>query len=282
MNEQRWFVVPAAGFGERIGGVTPKQYLSLGRRCVLQVTLDQLLQVPDVQGIVVVLDAHDTLWSSIPASTDPRIHTCVGGDTRAKSVISGLEYVANKSALDTWVFVHDAARPLIDPRDIQRLSDAVFNSGAVGGILAARVQDTLKQADEYCYIERSISRESLWQAQTPQLFKLGALLDALHAAVSDGEEAKGAQQTALSDNAHRASPGAANDARVDNTDGSLRGAGDCVQVSVPIPITDEASAMEFAGHEPLLVEALQPNFKITRPVDLRIAAAILNDKVVGS
>ena len=235
MSDQRWIVVPAAGFGERIGGVTPKQYLTLGEHSVLQVTLSQLLQVPDIQGIVVVLAADDSLWSSVPASSDPRIHTCFGGDTRADSVVAGLKYVAKKTPVDTWVFVHDAARPLIHLTDVQRLSDAVYNSGAVGGILAARVQDTLKLADEYCCIERSVGRESLWQAQTPQLFKVGALLDALQSALSKDES--------------------------DDTS-----------------ITDEASAMEYAGHEPLLVEALQPNFKITRPVDLRIATAILNDE----
>jgi 2-C-methyl-D-erythritol 4-phosphate cytidylyltransferase len=246
MSDQRWIVVPAAGFGERIGGNTPKQYLTLGENSVLQVTLSQLLKVPDVEGIVVVLAANDNLWSGVPASSDPRVHSCVGGGTRADSVVAGLEFVSKNAADNTWVFVHDAARPLIQLSDIQRLTDAVYNSGAVGGILAAQVQDTLKQADEYYCIERSVSRESLWQAQTPQLFKVGALLEALSSALAKNNE---------------------NDAGSDNPS---------------MTITDEASAMEFAGHEPLLVEALQPNFKITRPVDLRIAAAILNDEVIMS
>ena len=241
MNDNRWIVVPAAGFGERIGGDTPKQYLPLGQHSILQVTLNQLLQVPNIEGIVVALADDDPLWSSVPASTDPRIHTCIGGNTRADSVVAGLEYVSSKTDSDTWVFVHDAARPLIQISDIQRLSDAVYNSGAVGGILAARVQDTLKQADEYCCIERSVNRESLWQAQTPQLFKVGQLLEAMKSALS-----------------------------IDDT------------IDASVTITDEASAMEIAGHDPLLVEALQPNLKITRPVDLRIAAAILNDTVIVS
>lgn len=236
MTDQQWIVVPAAGFGERMGGETPKQYLTLGKHSVLQVTLSQLLKVPNVEGIVVVLAADDNLWSNTPVSNDPRVHTCIGGDTRAKSVVAGLKYVSKKVPVDTWVLVHDAARPLIQVSDIQRLTDAVVNSGAVGGILAARVQDTLKLADEYCCIERSVDRDSLWQAQTPQLFKVGALLDALQAALSSQDAS--------------------------------------------VTITDEASAMEIAGHEPLLVEALQPNLKMTRPVDLRIAMAILNDEVL--
>jgi 2-C-methyl-D-erythritol 4-phosphate cytidylyltransferase len=241
MSDQRWIVVPAAGFGERIGADKPKQYLMLGANSVLQLTLSQLLKVPDVEGVVVVLAKDDRFWSGIPASSDPRIHTCIGGNTRADSVVAGLEYVSKKTPMNTWVFVHDAARPLIQLSDVQRLSDAVYNSGAVGGILAARVQDTLKQADEYCCIERSVSRDSLWQAQTPQLFQVGALLSAMNSALS-----------------------------IDDT------------IDACITITDEASAMEMAGHEPLLVEALEPNFKITRPVDLRVAAAILNDGVISS
>jgi len=247
MNDQQWIVVPAAGFGERIGGDIPKQYLTLGEHSVLQITLSKLLLVPDVQGIVVVLAADDSLWSSVPASSDPRVHTCVGSDTRAESVVAGLEYVSDNAPVDSWVFVHDAARPLIHISDIQRLSDAVYNGGFVGGILAARVQDTLKQADEYYCIERSVSRESLWQAQTPQLFRVGSLLDALRSALFAKKSTDAPEATDTS-----------------------------------ITITDEASAMEFAGHEPLLVEALEPNFKITRPVDLRIAAAILNDEVQPS
>jgi len=229
-----WIVVPAAGVGERMGGSTPKQYLSLGDASVLQQTLQQLLKVPDVQGIVVVLSADDTLWSGLEAAEDPRVHTAIGGSTRAESVMAGLQFVLDNSSRETWVLVHDAARALIQLSDIQRLTDAVYNSGAVGGILGMPVQDTLKRADEYYCIEDTVDRQALWQAQTPQLFPVGSLHDAMTNALSDSK----------------------------------------------VVVTDEASAMELAGQNPLLVEALQPNFKITRPVDLRIANALLNDEVL--
>lgn len=245
MNEQRWIVVPAAGFGERMGGETPKQYLTLGEQSMLQTTLNQLLQVPDVEGIVVVLSADDTLWPTVEAGENLRVHTTIGGDTRADSVVAGLQYVLDKCKPDTWVLVHDAARPLIHLSDVKRLSDAVYNSGAIGGILATPVQDTLKQADEYYCVERTVSRHDLWQAQTPQLFRVGELSQAMQSAIDA-------------------------DAAVSDT-----------QSDAPeLAITDEASAMERSGQEPLLVEALQPNFKITRPVDLRIANALLNDEVL--
>lgn len=252
MNEQRWIVVPAAGIGERMGGQTPKQYLTLGNSSVLQTTLTQLLKVPDVEGIVVVLSSDDSLWPSVNAGSDPRIHTTTGGSSRAESVSAGLQFVLSKCKSDTWVFVHDAARPLIQLSDVQRLSDAVYNSGAVGGILATPVQDTLKQASEYYGIERTINREALWQAQTPQLFRVGELASAMSKAIEDDNNAA-----------------AVLDAFAEQGD-------------QPMALTDEASAMEREGHEPLLVEALQPNFKITRPVDLRVANALLNDEVLTS
>lgn len=252
MNEPRWIVVPAAGIGERMGGQTPKQYLTLGSTSVLQATLSRLLQVPDVSGIVVVLSADDTLWPTIKAGSDPKVHTTIGGTSRAESVAAGLQFVLSKCKPDTWVLVHDAARPLIQVSDVQRLSDAVYNSGAVGGILATPVQDTLKQASEYYGIECTINRETLWQAQTPQLFRVGDLAEAIEKAIADDKKA--AQVSG----------------EFDDPDNSF------------MPLTDEASAMERLGHEPLLVEALQPNFKITRPVDLRIANALLNDEVMMS
>lgn len=245
MNEQRWIVVPAAGIGERMGGHTPKQYMMLGGSSVLQITLSQLLQVPNVEGIVVVLSADDSLWPTVNAGNDPRVHTTIGGQTRAESVSAGLTFVLSQCNPDTWVFVHDAARPLIQLSDVQRLSDAVYNSGAMGGILATPVQDTLKQASEYYGIERTVNRDELWQAQTPQLFRAGELASAMNKAIEEDKKTAEALDHQVSN---------------DNQ---------------PAPLTDEASAMERQGHEPLLVEALQPNFKITRPVDLTIANALL-------
>ncbi len=230
MNEPMWIVVPAAGRGERMGNDIPKQYVMLGDQCMLQHTLSRLLAVSDVDGIVVTLSEDDQHWSMVAAGTDERVHTTPGGKTRADSVVAGLHFVLRQAPESTWVLVHDAARPLVSLSDIRRLTDTVYNSGAVGGILATPVQDTLKRADSYCCIEQTVSREQLWQAQTPQMFRAGELLEAL-----------------LSAAAAPSGPG----------------------------ITDESSAMESLGHEPQLVEALQPNLKVTRPADLLIANLLL-------
>ena len=224
-----WAVVPAAGTGQRLGGELAKQYRQLDGISMLKRTLNGMLNVPGVVGVVAVLSADDKHWHHSGAIDDARLHTTTGGTSRAESVLAGLELVLQHAHAQTWVMVHDAARPLVAGSDIQRLVNAVYNTGSIGGLLANPVQDTLKRADEYAAVISTVERLHLWQAQTPQLFRAGEIHGALSHALS-------------SDTAS---------------------------------ITDEASAMELAGHQPLLVEALQPNFKITRPVDWQLATALL-------
>ena len=227
-----WIIVPAAGSGQRLGGACAKQYQLLDGVSMLERTIGQMLLVPGVEAVVVVLAEEDDQWRTLQYASDSRVHTVTGSSTRAGSVLAGIDAVLQHAKPDTWVMVHDAARPLVALSDIQRLVNAVYNAGSVGGLLATPVHDTLKRADDYAGVMQTIDRGDLWQAQTPQLFRIGALHDAL--------------ETAL----HRQ----------------------------PDSITDEASAMEQAGHQPLLVEALQPNFKITRPVDLQLANAVLQSR----
>jgi 2-C-methyl-D-erythritol 4-phosphate cytidylyltransferase len=238
-----WGVIPAAGSGERMHSQLPKQYLSLIGVPVLQRAIDVLLGVPSVSDVVVVLSADDTHWPTLAASSDPRVHTATGGRLRAESVLAGISAVRQRVGDEAWVLVHDAARPLLATADVQRLISEVMQAGAIGGLLAVPVQDTLKQASETQGCLRTVSRASLWQAQTPQLFRAGQLGDALVSALAFEQPGDG-QQSPLSEPA------------------------------LP-PITDEASALERLGYQPLLVEALEANFKITRPADVVVAEALL-------
>lgn len=238
-----WVIVPAAGAGRRMASSLPKQYMLLAGQSMLQRTVSAVLDMPDVDGVIVALADDDDQWKSIPISVDPRVHSCIGGETRALSVVSGLRYLQGLMADNTWVLVHDAARPLVALSDVRRLLSAVYSSGSVGGLLATAVSDTLKKADDYNAVEQTVSRKDLWQAQTPQLFRSGQLLSALLSALSASEQSA-SESGSTNDNA--------------------------VQT-----ITDEASAMEMAGYTPLLVEALQPNLKVTRPADMKIAEALL-------
>jgi 2-C-methyl-D-erythritol 4-phosphate cytidylyltransferase len=124
-----------------------------------------------------------------------------GGATRAASVINGLTAMADVAELDDWVLVHDAARPMLQAAWIDRLL-AEISPDDTGGLLALPVADTLKRADETQHVSATVPRDKLWQAQTPQMFRYGVLLEALHRALrvnpaSVTDEASAVEQLGL-------------------------------------------------------------------------------------
>ena len=172
-----------------MASATPKQYLPLCGRTVLEHSVLALLQVPAVETVVVVLPADDTLAQGLPMMADERIKTVVGGAERCDSVLAGLAALAALGA-DTgdWVLVHDAARPCLRPGSVERLLQRVEAGGAGGAILAEPIADTVKRADAQGRVVATVDRSVLWRAQTPQLFPLGELDGALQAARRDGVE----------------------------------------------------------------------------------------------
>lgn len=180
MSERRlWGVMAAAGAGLRAGDARPKQYHQLADRAVLAWSLDALLAVPDMAGIMLALAPGDHQAAALPAAEDPRVHTCTGGADRAASVQAALRALTGIGAADTdRVLVHDAARPAVAVADIQRLIQAVGDDPD-GGLLACPVRDTLKRSDDEGRVAETVAREGLWQAMTPQLFPLGRLQAAL-------------------------------------------------------------------------------------------------------
>ncbi len=173
-----WFVVPAAGSGSRMQSAIPKQYLSLGNKTVLDQTLSRLLSVADVAGIVLALNADDQYFSQSVFASHPEIHRVVGGQERSDSVLAALEFLEKKITKDDWVLVHDAARPCVSMESINELIQSLKDE-PVGGILAIPVADTLKRVNERHEIVQTLGRASLWQAQTPQMFRYGVLLESL-------------------------------------------------------------------------------------------------------
>ena len=116
------------------------------------------------------------------------IYTVEGGQERCESVMQGLDYLSMVERLkkDQWVMVHDAARPCLISKDIDALlalinqTDDSANGAVIGGILATPVKDTMKRAKQGTNtILKTESRDDLWHALTPQLFRLGELYDAL-------------------------------------------------------------------------------------------------------
>lgn len=179
-------MVPAAGMGARMGSDIPKQYLLLGAKTIIEQTLERLLKIPSLRGIVVTVAATDVRWRELPISRHPLIHTVDGGSERAHSVLNGLEYLQKELQPEDWVLVHDAARPCITLANIASLCGQLEND-PVGGILAIQVKDTLKQVETDNGIARTLDRRGLWHAQTPQLFRYGLLRDCLRQTLARGE-----------------------------------------------------------------------------------------------
>jgi len=175
---RRWAIVPAAGRGERFGAIAPKQYAPLLGRPVLSWAIGALLAEPSIDGVVVVLAAGDTRWSTIPEAVDPRVTTCAGGARREHSVANGLDALAARASDTDWVLVHDAARPCLRGEDLRSLFEALADD-PVGGLLAVPVGDTLKRQGEDGRSHGTVAREGLWRALTPQVFRYGLLRRAL-------------------------------------------------------------------------------------------------------
>lgn len=178
-------LVPAAGAGRRMNAALPKQYLTLRGRALAEQTLHRLLAVARIERIMVAVAADDPWWPSLAVARQPRVVSTTGGATRAESVRAGLTALAEKADDEDRVLVHDMARPCVRPSDIERLLAA---AGEDGAILAQPSTDTLKQADTDGCIAATLERESIWRAQTPQLFPVGLLRRALDEALAAGVE----------------------------------------------------------------------------------------------
>ncbi len=185
MTTSRCFaLVPCAGVGARAAAPGPKQYVMLAGRSVVAHTLHALAQVARIERTLVVLARDDTQFEAAAPRFDGWVAR-VGGATRAASVAAGLRALAGHGVRDDdWVLVHDAARCLVPPPAIDRLIDACFDD-AVGGLLALPLADTLKCADAQQRVAHTVDRSAKWAAQTPQMFRLGLLREALARAGDD-------------------------------------------------------------------------------------------------
>ncbi len=189
-------LVPAAGFGARMGKELPKQYLPLAGKPMIAHALDTLCACPDIATVFVVLSPGDTQfhtydWSRYGDKLQPLY---CGGETRAESVANGL--LASELEADDWVLVHDAARPCLTQAHLSKLI-AELRDDEVGGILAVPLADTLKRADAQQRIAHTEPREGLWQAQTPQMFRAGLLAEALQQCRSVTDEASAIEAMGL-------------------------------------------------------------------------------------
>jgi 2-C-methyl-D-erythritol 4-phosphate cytidylyltransferase len=171
-------LIPAAGSGTRLPAAAAKQYLPLAGKPMLWHAV-RAVCVPRVESVFVVLApddktfaAHD--WSAFGERLRPLY---CGGETRRDSVYNGLVAAMDDIQADDWMLVHDAARPCLPVKDLDKLMREI-DGDEVGGILALPVADTVKRVSQE-KIQGTEDRSQLWLAQTPQMFRAGLLLQAL-------------------------------------------------------------------------------------------------------
>lgn len=172
-----WVVIPAAGEGQRFGGVLPKQYIKLHNKTILEHTIAKFMDLQWVKQIIVPLAKDDPYFYQLPCQNEKKLKSVVGGASRMDSVLNALESLSSVAEERDWILVHDAARPAVHQQDIVRLKDTL-SEDMVGGILATFVQDTLKKVQDNV-IQHTVSRANLVQALTPQMFRYGQLKTAL-------------------------------------------------------------------------------------------------------
>lgn len=201
-----------------MGFETPKQYAVIGKKTVLEHSIDKLLKVSAISKIFVGVSPDDAFYPSL--SVDSRVQFYSGGSKRADTVRLGLEHLPE----DSWVLVHDAARPFVDSSDIERLIASCLTKNCPG-LLAIPATDTIKQSSDTNV--KTLDRNTIWFAQTPQMAPVVQLRLALQQAQSQS-----------------------------------------------LTVTDEASALELQGEDPLLCSANKSNIKLTDSHDWMIGQLI--------
>lgn len=192
-------LIPAAGYGARMDHQLPKQYLPLAGKPMIYHAVHTLCRSTAITRVFVVLSPEDPEWRKYDwrEFNDKLAVLYHGGATRAESVCNGLAAASTICSDcpigdEDWILVHDAARPLFTQGQLSQLIDEIGDD-PVGGLLAVPVADTLKRGDRDARVAQTESRENLWQAQTPQMFRYRMLLNALsgntHANVTDDASA---------------------------------------------------------------------------------------------
>jgi 2-C-methyl-D-erythritol 4-phosphate cytidylyltransferase len=186
-------LIPCAGLGSRAGSIGAKQYQEIAGQAMVLHTLAAFAAVARLTKTLVVVASGDRFFEALPHKSFD-VAAC-GGASRADSVRNGLQALRDAGAgAHDWVLVHDAARCLVTPAQITQLMEACEND-AVGGLLAHKLADTLKSErrpegqegqpageSHESRVAATLDRSDKWLAQTPQMFRIGMLMEALDAA----------------------------------------------------------------------------------------------------
>ncbi|MCC5941519.1 MAG: 2-C-methyl-D-erythritol 4-phosphate cytidylyltransferase [Balneolaceae bacterium] len=167
-KQQLALIIPAAGKGERVGSEIPKPYLKIADKTILEYTLSRFKGVSGLGEVIVsTSEKYLTITEELLKDVFPDIttHAVLGGEERQDSIRNALQMISGKTGL---IAVHDAVRPFVSKDDIENcISEAVLWGGAV---LAMPAKDTIKVSGIDREIVKTPDRDTLWQAQTPQIF----------------------------------------------------------------------------------------------------------------
>jgi 2-C-methyl-D-erythritol 4-phosphate cytidylyltransferase len=175
-------LIPCGGTGSRSGESIPKQYRVIAGLPMVAHTLAAFAAVSRLARVGVVISSDDAQFEQVVCLPNALFFVApCAGNTRAQTVFLGLIALLEQGAQPTdWVLVHDAARCLIRPEQIDAVIDACLHD-EIGGLLALKLPDTLKQ-ENAGRVSATVDRSDKWLAQTPQMFRIGALLQALEQA----------------------------------------------------------------------------------------------------
>ena len=169
-----WAIVPAAGVGRRLGGTIPKQYLPLLGRTVIERSVDCLLAIADIKCVVVAIGPQDTYWQDLPCSQHPRVEVVTGGSERQESVLNALRFILDKGEEADWVRADDIEKLIAELKDDE-----------IGGLLVSAIDNTVKRvagSESPNRVAETLDRTQLFNALTPQMFRLDKLFRALNEA----------------------------------------------------------------------------------------------------
>lgn len=185
MTKPLWVLIPAAGVGQRMQANSPKQYLSLAGKTILDRSIEIFISHPRIAGVLVGIGENDPYWSDSVWYQHDCVHSFIGGKERSDTVQKGLRYLFNiLDGIQQEVLVHDAARPLLSQAALNRI---INHHSEQGALLAMPAKDTVKrQMSDKPLVDATLDRNAIWLAQTPQKFPAHALLEALEKAQAQG------------------------------------------------------------------------------------------------
>ena len=190
MREKKLAIIVAAGRGSRLNDTAesdslPKQYKMLDGACVLEKSIEAFSSHPHIDRVLVVIHRDDrATYDGLVSKRDKLLPPVVGGASRQQSVHLGLQ-AAKELGFESEVLIHDAARPFVDADTIDSILEEV--EPQTGAIPAHPLADTLKLATNELAIDKTIARENLYCAQTPQGFMLPDILSVHEKAASEDD-----------------------------------------------------------------------------------------------